>query len=133
VAVANRTEARARALAAELGARAVALPWDGAMARLGEFSVVMGATAAEGAVVSLRDVEAAMARRRAEPLFLMDLALPRDFDPEAARVENVFLYNLDDLARIAARNRAAREGELARARKGIGERAARWWASAGGA
>lgn len=125
VVVANRTGERALGLAAELDVRV--LPWERVFRHLGEFSVVVGSTAAMGTVVSREAVEFAMRERRAEPLFLIDLAVPRDFEPEVVSVENVFLYNLDDLARIASENQSARESELARARGLIEERAGRFW------
>ncbi len=51
-----------------------------------------------------------MRKRPARPLLLIDMALPRDVEPAAADLQNVFLYNLDDLARIAEKNRSARGG-----------------------
>jgi glutamyl-tRNA reductase len=68
-----------------------------------------------------------MARRPARPLFLIDQALPRDIDPAVAELENVFLYNLDDLARIAEENRAAREAETLKGRAIAGEKARALW------
>jgi glutamyl-tRNA reductase len=70
---------------------------------------------------------AAMRRRPARPLFLIDLAFPRDVEPAVADLENVFLYNLDDLAKIAEGNRVAREAELSRCRALLAERAAALW------
>ena len=72
-------------------------------------------------------VAAAMARRPARPLFLIDLALPRDVDPATAALSNVFLYNLDDLAEIARGNLALREAEAAKGRAIIAERCAALW------
>jgi glutamyl-tRNA reductase len=68
-----------------------------------------------------------MARRPARPLFLIDQALPRDIDPTVAGLENVFLYNLDDLARIAEENRAAREAETIKGRTIAGDKARALW------
>jgi glutamyl-tRNA reductase len=55
-----------------------------------------------------------MRRRAGRPLFFIDVAMPRDVDAGVAAIENVFLYNLDDLAKIAAENRSARHAEIAR-------------------
>ena len=68
-----------------------------------------------------------MKRRPARPLFFIDQALPRDVEPAVAELENVFVYNLDDLARIAEANRAAREAELAKGRAIIAEKADALW------
>jgi len=65
--------------------------------------------------------------RAARPLFLIDLALPRDIDPAAAALPNVFLYNLDDLAAIAEENLAQREAEAAKGRAIVAERTAALW------
>ena len=72
-------------------------------------------------------VAAAMKRRAARPLFLIDLALPRDVDPAAAALANVFVYNLDDLAKIAEANLAQREAEVARCHAILAERTAALW------
>ena len=74
------------------------------------------ATAAPEAVVSLSAAESAIRKRPARPLFFIDLALPRDVEPSVALLDNVFVYNLDDLAQISTANRAARVGEVTRAR-----------------
>lgn len=111
--VASRRFERAMELAAALTASA--MPFDQREARLGEFDIVVCATSAPDTVVSLAAVRAAMQRRPARPLFFIDQALPRDVEPAVGEIENVFLYNLDDLAKIAEENRTAREAELARA------------------
>jgi glutamyl-tRNA reductase len=78
-------------------------------------------------VVTLADATAAIRRRPSEPLFFIDLALPRDIDAAVAKLENVFLYNLDDLAKIADENLAARTAEVVHARKIVTEKAAALW------
>lgn len=123
--VASRRLERAMELATELGASA--LPFEQLEARLAEFDVVVGSTAAPSAVVSVSGVAAAMRRRPARPLFCIDLALPRDVEPGVAEIENVFLYNLDDLAKIAEQNRSARAAEVERARAILSEKAEAVW------
>ena len=123
--VSSRTPERAFALAQALDGRA--LPFEHFARHLGDFDIVVGSTSAPDAVVRLADVAAAHSRRRALPLLFLDLALPRDIEPGVAELENVYLYNLDDLARIAAQNRAAREAEVARARAMIDEKAEMLW------
>ncbi|WP_404421356.1 glutamyl-tRNA reductase [Nibricoccus sp. IMCC34717] len=129
--VASRTFGRAMELASQYGG--AALPWEHFEAHLGAFDIVVCSTAAPHAVVSEAAVQQAMQRRRSQPLFFIDLALPRDVAPEVATVENVFVYNLDDLARIAEENLAAREAELSRANQLVAERARALWDQVKGA
>lgn len=110
--VASRRFERAMELATALGASA--MPFEQHAARLGEFDVVVCATSAPGTVVTLAAAAAAIRRRPARPLFFIDLALPRNVDTSVADLQNVFLYNLDDLAKIAEENRVARTAELAK-------------------
>jgi len=113
--VSSRRLDRAMALASELGA--FALPFWLVPTKLAEFDIVVCATAAPSTVVAADAVSAAMHRRAAHPLFLIDLALPRDIEPRVADQPNVYLYNLDDLARIAEKNRHARQSETALCRQ----------------
>ena len=123
--VASRRLERAMELATALGASA--LPFEQREPRLAEFDIVVCATSAPEIILPGSAVRAAMARRPARPLFLIDQALPRDIDPAVAELENVFLYNLDDLARIAEENRAAREAETLKGRGIAGEKARALW------
>lgn len=123
--VASRTFEHAMELASALGASA--MPFEQHETRLAEFDVVVCATAAPGTVVSLAAADAAIRKRPARPLFFIDLALPRDVDTAAAELQNVFLYNLDDLAKIAEQNRAAREAEIGKCRAMVGEKADALW------
>ena len=123
--VASRRLERSMELAIQLGASA--LPFEQSEARLAEFDIVVCSTAAPQAVISRAAVAAAMKKRPVRPLFLIDLALPRDVEAEAARLENVFVYNLDDLAKIAGENRAAREAEIVTCRTLLAARAETLW------
>jgi glutamyl-tRNA reductase len=125
--VASRQLQRAMELATTL--KASALPFEQREARLSEFDVIVGSTSAPGTVISHEAVVAAMQRRPARPLFFIDLALPRDIDPRVADLQNVFLYNLDDLAKIAEENRVAREAEIVKCNALLGERAEALWRS----
>jgi glutamyl-tRNA reductase len=125
IAVASRRPERARELARALGA--AALPFESVPHQLAEFDIVLCATAAPAVVVTHVATAAAMRRRPARPLFFIDLALPRDVEPDVARLPNVFLYNLDDLAKIAEENRAARESEVALALALVAEKACALW------
>lgn len=125
ITVASRTLSKAEEAAAAAGG------WAASLADLPEVlaqaDIVASSTSAPGLVLTHELVAAAMKRRAARPLFLIDLALPRDIDPAAAKLANVYLYNLDDLAEIAEENRALREAEAARARAIVAERTAALW------
>jgi glutamyl-tRNA reductase len=123
--VASRSLERAMELATTLGASA--MPFEQREARLAEFDVVVCATSAPTAVVVAESVAAAMRKRPARPLFFIDLALPRDVDPAVADLQNVFLYNLDDLAKVAEANRAAREVEIVKGRAIVAEKSDALW------
>ena len=123
--VASRRLERAMELATTL--KGSALPFEQRDDRLAEFDVVVCSTSAPGTVVSHEAVKAAIHRRPARPLFFIDLALPRDVDPKVSQLQNVFLYNLDDLAKIAEENRAARAVETAKCRTLLSERAETLW------
>lgn len=123
--VASRTMERAMTLATSMGASA--LPFDQVEAQLADFDIVACATAAPGAILSHAVIKRAMRARQAAPLFLIDLALPRDIAPEAAEIENVYLYNLDDLAKITEENRLARVAEVDKAETIVRERTESLW------
>ncbi|SDS43447.1 glutamyl-tRNA reductase [Opitutus sp. GAS368] len=124
--IASRRLERAREAAEELGASAVSL--DEAMAGLGNFDVIVCSTSAPGVIISPEQAAAAVASRQGRPLFFIDVALPRDVDAGVAALKNVFVYNLDDLAKIAAENRSARESEIVRCRQILDQKAASLWA-----
>ena len=128
--VSSRTLERAMELAQAYDAEA--LPFENVPHHLSEYDVVVCSTAAPTAVVSERDAEAAMKKRRTQPLFFIDLAMPRDVDPAVRNLENVFVYNLDDLAQIAEENRAARAVEVTRARELLKDKAEALWRQVGG-
>jgi len=125
ITVASRTLSKAEEAAAAAGG------WAATLAELPELlaaaDIVASSTAAPGLVLTHELVATAMKRRAARPLFLIDLALPRDIDPTAAGLANVYLYNLDDLAKIAEGNLAQREAEVARCRAILAERTAALW------
>jgi glutamyl-tRNA reductase len=123
--VSSRHIERAAELAAQLGASA--LPFEQREARIADFDVIVCSTAAPNTVVSTVATAMAMRKRPARPLFYIDLALPRDVETGVAGIQNVFLYNLDDLAKIAEENRAAREAEIAKCRALLSERVDGLW------
>ncbi|HEY1793121.1 MAG TPA: glutamyl-tRNA reductase [Opitutaceae bacterium] len=127
--VSGRTPEKATAVASQLGGATVKFEERGE--RLADFDIVVCSTASPEAVLSAFEVVKAMRRRPARPLLLIDLAVPRDVEASAARLENVFLYNLDDLAKIAEENRKLRAEEIQRCRAMLAERADALWSRVG--
>jgi glutamyl-tRNA reductase len=111
--VANRTGAPAEVLAREVGGVAVGLAELPIL--LERVDVVLCSSGAQEPIVTPELVGKALAARRYRPLFFIDLALPRNVDPRVHEAENVYVYDLDDLERIAAHNRQLREQEQQRA------------------
>ncbi len=111
--VANRTLERARGLAEELGGVPVSL--EELHEELIKADIVISSTASTQVVISREEVERAMRRRRYRPVFFIDIAVPRDIDPEVGRVENVYLYDIDDLQAVVEENRKRRAKESERA------------------
>lgn len=123
--VASRRLERAMDLAGTLDATAV--PFENRDSHLADSDIVVCSTSAPGAVVLQPAVAAAMKKRAVRPLFLIDLALPRDVEANVATLPNVFVYNLDDLAAMAEKARIAREADLAKCRQLVHERATALW------
>ncbi len=125
ITVASRTLSKAEEAAAQSGG------WPATMADLPEIiadaDIVASSTSAPDAVITHDMVAAAMKRRRSRPLFLIDLALPRDIDPATAKISDVYLYNLDDLAKIAEGNLARRRSELTKCKTILAERTTALW------
>ncbi len=112
VLVANRTFERARDLAEKFGGEAI--EYDKLYERMREADIVISSTAATSYVIT-RDEIARVARRRRDPLFLIDIAVPRDIDPECATVPDVFLYDIDALNNVVSANLEERMIEAKRA------------------
>ena len=128
--VANRSYERAQAIAEALGARALSL--DEAWEHFGEADIVLTSTAAPHAVVTWERVASAIARRGDRPLCILDLAVPRDVEPAVGQLENVFLYDVDDLQAVAAQAAAERRTEIPAAERIVSEEVERFWAWYGG-
>jgi glutamyl-tRNA reductase len=111
VIVSNRSPERAQGLANEFGGRAIGL--DDCRKALVEADIVVSSTGCPQIVLSRRDIEEAMRQRRNRPLFLIDIAVPRDIDPAIHGLENVYLYNIDHLQEIVQENARLREQQLA--------------------
>jgi glutamyl-tRNA reductase len=111
--VVNRTLARAEALAAEVGG--TARPFEDLPALLKEADVVVCSTASPVALFTKENVGAVARARRFRPLFMVDLAVPRDIDPDVAELDWVTAYDVDDIQKFVAENAAARAEEAEKA------------------
>jgi glutamyl-tRNA reductase len=109
----GRTFEKAEQLAASLGGRAA--PFEDLRTELARADIVISGTGAAGVVIRRDDVEAAQAARRGRPLFVIDIAVPRDVAEEAGKVSGVFLYDLDDIKTVAEANLRERKKEAAAA------------------
>jgi glutamyl-tRNA reductase len=121
VVVTNRSYERAVNLAEEFGGRAV--EFNALLSAMGEADIVVSSTGCPQAILRREDVAAVMPARRNRPLFLIDIAVPRDIDADVQQLENVYLYNVDHLEAIVRENVRSREQELARCREIIAQRA----------
>ncbi len=104
--VANRTLAHAQALATRFGGYALSL--DELGRHLGEADIVISATASRDPVLSVAAVRQALRARRQRPMFLLDLAVPRDIESAVGALDNAYLYTVDDLDRVIEDNRRSR-------------------------
>ena len=119
--VSNRSHERAAALALELGGRAV--HFEDWAAEFSGIDIVISGTAAPHYILDRARLEALMKARKNRPLLLIDIAVPRDIDPEVKFLENVFLYNIDDLQEIAGDYLRQRQDEIARCQAVIRDQA----------
>jgi len=122
--IASRTLASAESLARDLKGDAVA--WAAMPQALAAADIVVTATGSPDPVLTRAMVEEAMRPRRGRPIFLIDIALPRDVEPDAGSLDQVFLYNIDDLQTIVNENLARRGSEVQRAESIVREEVERF-------
>lgn len=111
--VANRTFERAHELAQRF--RGHATPWENLFETLEEVDIVISSTGAPGYILTADRVRSIMVRRRQRPLFLIDIAVPRDIDPQINRLNNVYVYDIDDLQGVINENIEDRRREALKA------------------
>lgn len=109
ITVTNRTYERALELAQGLSGQAI--PFQDFPDALKTSDIVIGCTGSPGYVLEASAVRSAMAARPDKPLFLLDIAVPRDIDPEAGDIDNVFLHDVDDLESVSEASRLEQAGE----------------------
>jgi glutamyl-tRNA reductase len=111
--IASRTPVHAETLAATVEGQTLA--WDDLMQGLSTADIVITATGSQRPIVTRAHVETVIDRRRSEPLFVIDLAVPRDVEASVGDIEQVFLYNIDDLQSVVQENLTRRSSEIERA------------------
>jgi len=100
--IVNRSREKAEELAAEMGASALTL--DQLDQALPMADILISSTASPEPVIRKPDIKAALRKRRHRPMFLVDIAVPRDIDPEVAKIKDVYLYTIDDLQQVVDEN-----------------------------
>ena len=112
--IANRTLASAHVLATECEAEAIGLT--SVASRLSQVDIVVSATASPLPIIGKGSVEQALKARRHRPILMVDLAVPRDIEPEVAALRDIYLYSVDDLQDVIQENRRSREAAAEQAR-----------------
>jgi glutamyl-tRNA reductase len=119
IVITSRTSAHAETLAASVGGRAAR--WEDVTALLGTADIVITATGSQRPILTRAQVETTTGRHRPDPLFIIDLAVPRDVEASVGDIEQVFLYNVDDLLSIVQENLSRRSREIAHAETIVAE------------
>ncbi len=125
ITVINRTLVNGQELAAKFSAQC--LPWEKLEEALTDADVVLVSTSAREPVLTKDLMARVMGLRHGNPVFLVDISVPRNIQPEAGTLSNVYLYNIDDLERIVAENLAQLSGEIDKARAIIETKGAEMW------
>lgn len=121
IVVASRTRANAETLAEKVCGRAENL--SEAIQKLSAYDIILSASFSDEPLIVYNAVNEAMQKRRNRPMFLIDLAIPRNIEEKCAQIEDVYIYNLSDLSKIANENMEARRAEIESSRKYIKEKA----------
>jgi glutamyl-tRNA reductase len=119
IVVTSRTFAHAESLANVVEGTAV--PWNHLMTALAPADIVITATGSQRPILDRAQIESVMGRRRRAPLFIIDIAVPRDVDAAAGEIEQVFLYNIDDLQTIVQETITRRTTEIQHAEEIVSE------------
>jgi glutamyl-tRNA reductase len=125
IAVSSRRFDNARTLAHSFGGAAI--DFEDFPGQLANYDIIIGSTRAPNAILTFDLVQSALIKRPDRPFFLIDLAVPRDMDPTLQSLESVFLYDLDDLAKIANENLSQRKAEIVHVRKQLNRSAWTIW------
>ena len=112
--IANRTLSRAKELAATMHGEPIQI--ESMPDRLHEVDIVISSTGSPVAVIKAGDVKSVLKKRKNKPMFFIDIAVPRDIDPDVNQLDNVYLYDIDDLKEVVEDNMAQRQEEAGKAR-----------------
>jgi glutamyl-tRNA reductase len=124
--ITNRTFENALRLAQEFGGNV--LKFDELFDNLASMDIIISSTDAHDIIITYEKIAAALHARKNKPMFLIDIAVPRNIDPRANNLPNVYLYNIDDLDGIVEKNRQVRETEAKQAGKIVEEEQMRFYA-----
>jgi len=123
--VTNRTQEKAENLAQKLNAKVI--PFTEFRESIHKFDIIISATASPEILVNKNDVKAALKKRSNNPIILMDIAVPRDIDPETRKIDYVFYHDLDSLNIIVEQNLTKRKSEIPKVEKIIEEELENFW------
>jgi glutamyl-tRNA reductase len=112
VRVSNRTYERAVQLAQQYGGKAV--PFADLSEHLAEVDIVISSTGAHEPIIRAKDMRDVLRKRKNRPMFFIDIAVPRDIDPDVNELDNIYLYDIDDLKEVVEENLAGRREEALR-------------------
>jgi glutamyl-tRNA reductase len=122
--ITSRTATHAETLASAVGGRSV--PWSDFPTALARADIVVTATGSQRPILTRAQVEAARGRRSGDPLFIIDVAVPRDVESSVGDIEQVFLYNVDDLQTVVQENLSRRTSEIERAEEIVADEVSRF-------
>ncbi len=128
--VANRTLVRGQELAKQFNGHAI--PFEDMPRHLLDVDIIITSTGSQEPIIRARDIRAALKIRKNRPMFFIDIAVPRDIDPDVNGLDNVYLYDIDDLKEVVEENLATRRDEAAKAAEIVNEEVvqfSRWLAS----
>ena len=113
ITVANRTLCKGEELAERFKGTAIA--FEQLTEHLPEVDIVISSTGAQQAIIRAKDIKAVLKKRKHRPMFFIDIAVPRDIDPDVNGLDNVYLYDIDDLKEVVEENLAERKEEAGKA------------------
>ncbi len=117
--VANRTLERGQELAKQFNGTAIA--FDDLVNHLTDVDIIITSTGSPDPIMKAKDLEPILQKRKYKPMFFIDIAVPRDIDPDVNGLDNVYLYDIDDLKEVVEENLASRRGEAVKAAQIVDE------------